>query len=495
MKGYLQESMKGYVKPKRHEYQERTDHAKMAITLDYNFVMSEFVGPANGLKEAELEELTPRLENVDQQIKAWRASGDIGFFDLPYHEETVKEIKGLVKQLKEWCRDVLVLGIGGSALGAHALQQALCHPSHNYFPIGKRQYHSRLFVADNIDPDSFYGRLDDLELKRTAVNVISKSGSTAETLAQFLFVYNLLQGRLGTDKARESIILTTDPEKGLLRRLAQTEGFASLSIPPNVGGRFSVLSAVGLFPAAMAGIDIKDLLAGARFMDQRLQTAAISENLAYRLAACYYLAFTRQGRSIQVLMPYAASLTGVADWFCQLWAESLGKKFALDGSLVHTGPTPVRAVGATDQHSQLQLFMEGPADKIITFLEVEKFNQSLTIPSCFPDIEGMNYLGGHTFAELLAAEKKTTAYHLQKAGRPNLTIRLPEINAFTIGQLMYLFEVTVVAMGGLLNINPFDQPGVEGSKQATYGLMGRHGYEAQREELENAPPLLDKYIV
>ena len=158
--------MKGYLKPKRHKYQERTDHAKMAITLDYNFVMSEFVGAANGLKEEELEELTPRLENVDQQIKDWRATGDIGFFDLPYNKETVKEIKKLAKQLKEWCRDVLVLGIGGSALGARALQQALCHPSHNYFPIGQRQYHSRLFVADNIDPDSFYGRLDDLELKR-----------------------------------------------------------------------------------------------------------------------------------------------------------------------------------------------------------------------------------------------------------------------------------------------------------------------------------------
>ncbi len=487
--------MQRYMKPGRHEPQEKRDHAKMAITLDYNFVMSEFVGEANGLQEAEIEELTPRLENLDQQIKDRRAHGDIGFFDLPYDAATVKEIKDLAKHLKEWCRDVLVLGIGGSALGARALQQALCHPAHNYFPVGRRQYHSRLFVADNIDPDNFYGRLDDLELKRTVVNVISKSGSTAETIAQFLFVYSLLQGRLGAAKAREIFVLTTDPKNGLLRRLAETEGFPSLSVPPNVGGRFSVFSAVGLFPAAMAGIDIEDLLAGARFMDQRLQTAPISQNLAYRLAACYYLAFSRQGRSIQVLMPYAASLTGVADWFCQLWAESLGKKFALDGSLVHTGPTPVRAVGATDQHSQLQLFMEGPADKIITFLEVEKFNQNLTIPSCYPEIEGINYLGGHTFAELLAAEKKATAYHLRKAGRPNLTIRLPEINAFTIGQLMYLFEVTVVAMGGLLNINPFDQPGVEGGKLATYGLMGRQGYEAQREELENAPPLLDKYII
>jgi glucose-6-phosphate isomerase len=480
--------------PRGHREEVR-EYAEKPITVDYNYMMSEFLGEGNGLKQGELEDLKPRLEKVDQRIKDWRASGEIGFFDLPYDKDIVKEIKELVKKCKEWCRDALVLGIGGSALGARALQQALCHPAHNYLPIGRRQYHSRLFVADNIDPDSFYGLLDDLELKRTLVNVISKSGSTAETMAQFLFVYNLFQGRLGTAKARESFVFTTDPEKGGLRRLAETEGFPSLTFPAKVGGRFAVLSAVGLFPAAMAGIDIGGLLAGARFMDQRLQAASVSDNMAYRLAACYYLAFRHKGRAIQVFMPYADSLTGVVDWLCQLWAESLGKKMTLDGSLVCTGPTPVRAVGTTDQHSQLQLFMEGPADKLITFLEVEKFNQRLPIPACFPEIEGMDYFGDKTLAELMAAEKKATAFHLMKAGRPNLTIKIPEINAFTIGQLLYLFEVTVVAMGGLWNINPFDQPGVEGSKETTFGLMGRQGYEAQGEELEKASPLLDNYIL
>ncbi len=479
----------------RGQHEESRDYGKTPITVDHNFVMAEFVGESNGLQEQELQELNPRLEKLDQQLKAWRASGDAGFFDLPYNEEIVKEIKELAKHFKEWCRDVLVLGIGGSALGARALQQALCHPAHNFFPIGRRQYHSRLFVADNIDPDYFYGRLDDLELRRTLVNVISKSGSTAETMAQFLFMYNFFQGRLGETHARESFIVTTDPDQGGLRRLAETQGFASLTIPPNVGGRFSVLSAVGLFPAAMAGIDIGGLLAGARFMDQLLQAAPISQNLAYRLAACYYLAFTRKGRSIQVFMPYAANLAGVGDWLCQLWAESLGKKLALDGSLVATGPTPVRAAGVTDQHSQLQLFLEGPPDKLITFLEVEKFTQRLPIPASFPEIEGLDYLRGHSFADLLAAEKKATAFNLMKAGRPNLTIKLPEINPFTIGQLMYLFEVTVVALAGLLNINPFDQPGVEGGKQSTDGLLGRPGYEAHKAEIDQAPPLLEKYML
>lgn len=480
--------------PRGHREEVR-EYAEKPITVDYNYTMSEFLGAATGLKHEEFEDLQPRLEQVDQQLKDWRASGEVGCFDLPYNTDLVKEVKDLVRKSKEWCRDVLVLGIGGSALGARALQQALCHPSHNYFPIGRRQYHSRLFVADNIDPDCFYGLLDDLELKRLLVNVISKSGSTPETMAQFLFVYKLLEGRLGKAHARESFVITTDSDKGGLRRLAELEGFPSLSVPANVGGRFSVLSAVGLFPAALAGIDIEGLLAGARFMDQRLQAAPVAANLAYRLAACYYLAFSQKGRAIQVFMPYAGSLTGLADWLCQLWAESLGKKMTLDGSLVCTGPTPLRAVGATDQHSQLQLFMEGPADKFITFLEVEKFKQSLPIPAAYPEIEGMDYLGGKTFAELLAAEKQATAFNLMKAGRPSLTIKIPEINAFTIGQLIYLFEVTVVAMGGLLKINPFDQPGVEGGKETTSSLMGRRGYEAQGEELEKAPPLLDKYLL
>ncbi len=253
--------------------EETIDYTEQPITLDYAFVMSDCLGPAHGLQEESFAELNPRLEELDRQIKAWRADGTMGFFDLPYDPVVVTEIKKVAKQLKEWCRDVLVLGVGGTAAGIRALQQALCHPSHNLFPVGRRQYHSRLFVADNIDPDSFYGLLDDLELKRLLVNVISKSGATPATLAKFLFVYNLLQGRLGEAKAKESFLLTTDPGQGALRRLATEAGLPSLAIPAAVPSQFSVFSAAALFPAAMAGIDIGGLLAGARFMDQRLQTS------------------------------------------------------------------------------------------------------------------------------------------------------------------------------------------------------------------------------
>jgi glucose-6-phosphate isomerase len=467
--------------------------ASQALTLDFNYCMSEFVGE-QGLKPSELENLGPRLAAAHQELAEARRSGNLAFMELPYQTAALANIRQVAKPLLEWCWEFVVLGIGGSALGAKALHQALCPPQYNRFPMARRHHRPALWVLDNVDPDNFYGMLDGLELRRTAFNVISKSGSTAETLAQFLFTYHLLQGRLGVAKARERFVVTTDPEKGNLRRLVDQEGFPSLSVPPQVGGRYSVLTAVGLLPAAMIGVDLEELLAGARFMDQRLQSPEYQNNLALSLAALFYL-FGLKARNILVIMPYATALQGMADWFCQLWAESLGKKLDLQGQEVWAGTTPVRAVGSTDQHSQLQLYMEGPQDKLITFLEVGKFHNRVEIPDLFPEMEGLHYLGGHSLNGLLQAEQKATAFNLRKAGRPNLLLQLPEINAFTIGQLIYLLEVVTVTAASLLGVNPLDQPGVEGGKQTTYGLMGRPGFEAQHQEIEEGPSKMEKYRI
>ena len=387
-------------------YQDSKWAGSQALSLDYNYAMAELLGP-QGLSEAELAGLSPGPEALEQALSAARSEGRLGFMELPYQAEVLKEIRKLAKPVLEWCWDFVVLGIGGSALGTRALQQALLHPQHNKLPMARKQHKPGLWVLDNIDPDFCFGILDGLDLRRTYFNVISKSGATAETLAQFQWIYQLLQGRLGADKARERLIITTDSEKGPLRRLAAAEGFVSLSVPANVGGRFSVLSAVGLLPAHLAGIDVEELLAGARFMDQRLQETHY--DLAYRLAAVYYLYAARKERPILVFMPYSSALAGLAEWFCQLWAESLGKNGA--------GSTPVRALGVTDQHSQLQLYMEGPQDKLITFLEVEKFKHQMEIPDLFPDQEEMHYLGGHSLGELLATERRATAFNLSE-GRP-----------------------------------------------------------------------------
>jgi glucose-6-phosphate isomerase len=487
--------IKGLPRMHRGHREEIPEYSQHPITLDYTFVMSEYLGPVHGLQKNAFVELNPRLEELDRLIKDWRAEGAMGFFDLPYDQQSVTEIKKLAKQFKEWCRDLLVLEVGTTAAGIKALRQALCHPSHNRFPVGRRQYHSRLFVSENIDPESFYGLLDDLELKRLAVNVISKSGETPATLAKFLFLYNLLQGRMDEAKARESFLFTTDPEQGSLRRLIAEKGFPSLSFPRSISSQFSILAAAGLFPAAMAGIDIAGLLAGARFMDQRLQSVPISQNPAYRLAACYYLALTQQGRSIQVIMPYTDRLTGLADWFCGLWAGSLRQASDPGEAVAGLGPIPLRAEGISDHYSLLPQVLHRPADKLVTFLEVAQFTQNLPISSGFQNIPDLNYLGGHTLTALLSAEKKAAALSLVKAGCPNLTIKIPEINAFTIGQLVYLCQYAIVSLAGLFKVDPSGEPEAAGIEATTCGLLGRSGYDRQRQEVENAAQVQNTYVV
>jgi len=473
-------------------YEDSAWTARMAVGLDFNYAMADFV-EQHGLTWEELAALEPRMAQVRQRLEEGRAQGRLAFLDLPYDQTLVREIQAVAKPLLEFLWEFVVLGIGGSALGARALHQALCHPQHNRLPLGRRQHKPSLWVLDNIDPDWLYGILDGLDLRRTGINVISKSGSTAETLAQFLFIHRMLKNRVGEDKLRERLIITTDLEKGPLRRLALKGGFRSLPVPPQVGGRFSVLSAVGLLPAHMVGINIRELLAGARFMDQRLKERDFLKNPALLLAALAYLFASAKQRPMLVIMPYASSLAGLAEWFCQLWAESLGKKHDLAGQVVETGSTPVRALGVTDQHSQLQLYMEGPHDKLICFLKVEKFQHDVPLPPLEMDLEELEYLEGRTLNELLAAEFEATAFNLMKAGRPSLTLTLPEINAFTIGQLIYLLEVATVAAGELFGVNPLDQPGVEGGKLTTFGLMGRPGFENYREEIRHYKPKLVKY--
>ncbi|MBU1740335.1 MAG: glucose-6-phosphate isomerase, partial [Proteobacteria bacterium] len=335
----------------------------------------------------------------------------------------------------------------------------------------------RLFVMDNVDPDTFAALLDLLRGREVAVNVISKSGGTAETMAQFMVVYHRLKRQLGPDKLRERLILTTDPSSGNLRRIAQEEGLTALDVPPAVGGRYSVLTPVGLLPAATVGIDIDALLSGAGAMARRCSKADPVANPAYALGAALHLADAALGRRVHVLMPYADGLRQFAAWYAQLWAESLGKRYDRSGREVNVGPTPVAALGATDQHSQLQLYMEGPLDKVVMFMFVESFRRKVAIPKVFRAIDGLSYLGGHDLGRLLQAEGFATRAALTQAGRMNLTITLPAVDAPSVGQALMLFEAATVFAGGLYAVNPLDQPGVELSKKLTYGLLGRPGFE------------------
>jgi glucose-6-phosphate isomerase len=368
--------------------------------------------------------------------------------------------------------DTLVLdGIGGSALGPLALQTAL------------RPKRRRLLVLDNVDPEGVRARLAALDPERTAVNVVTKSGSTAETMANLLILLDWMERRLGPRHLRRWSA-TTDPRKGDLLALARRLGIPTLQIPPNVGGRFSILTAVGLLPAAFLGLDVDGLLDGARAMRRHCWSAAPERNAGVLGAVLLHAMATRRGRNIQVMMPYADGLLHLADWYRQLWAESLGKRRDRKGRLAETGQTPVTSLGTTDQHSQVQLYMEGPQDKVITFLEVLASNGEVRIPRRHLDLDSLGYLGGRTLGELIAAEKRGTEVALTAAGRPNLTYLLPRISAHVLGQLVYLFEFQTALSGELYGIDAFDQPGVEAGKVAAYALMGRKGYERDAARLK-----------
>jgi glucose-6-phosphate isomerase len=256
-------------------------------------------------------------------------------------------------------------------------------------------------------------------------------------------------------------------------------------VPDGVGGRFSVLTPVGLLPAALLGIDVKGLLSGAAAMDARLKSEDLWKNPAYLGAAINHLSYL-DGRKISVMFSYSDQLYLLADWYRQLWAESLGKRHALDGTIAPVGPTPVKALGVTDQHSQVQLYKEGPDDKLYTFLKVESFPTTIPIPA--PQgaaAEAIGYLAGHTMNELFAAEEEATEVALWKAGRPVERITFPRVEASAVGEYFYFMEVQTLAAGALMRIDPLDQPGVEEGKKFAYGIMGRKGYEKKRQELES----------
>jgi len=260
--------------------------------------------------------------------------------------------------------------------------------------------------------------------------------------------------------------------------LADKEGILSFVVPSNVGGRFSVFSPVGLMSAAFTGINIEKLLSGAAEMDAKCSNDSLMKNPAALYAAIQYLFYWLK-RPMSVMMPYSNALYGISDWYRQLWAESLGKKINRRGEIINVGPTPIKALGATDQHSQVQLYIEGPQDKIVTFLSVEQFDKTVKIPTY-----DSHYLGGRSLNELLKAEEEATRMALTKENRPNLTVSLPKITPETIGQMIYMFELATAYAGELFDIDAFNQPGVELGKQLTYALMGRAGFEEKKAEIE-----------
>jgi len=456
--------------------------AELQIRFDYSNCLVDAVGRADGVSEQELDAVAKRTPELAKRLADQRAAGKLPYRDLPYKKAECDAILKSVAAKRGKFDNVVVLGIGGSALGTIAIASACMHPYYNLLADGERPG-PRLFVMDNVDPDQFAAMLHLVNIERSLFIVISKSGETAETMTQFLICRGLLQKALGKDYAK-NVVAITDQAKGFLRPIADQEGYETFPVPDGVGGRFSVLSAVGLLPLALCGVNITELLAGAAAMDKRCLTDELRSNPAFLAAAIQMILYER-GKPMSVMMPYSQALRDVADWYRQLWAESLGKIRTSGGRQEFVGPTPIKSLGVTDQHSQVQLYREGPNDKVFTLLGVDKFGKDLRIPTAFEKIEGVSYLGEHTMAELMDAERRATTFALTMSQRPNVTIMVPKVCEHTVGQLLYLLEVQTSFAGEMLGINPYDQPGVEAGKIATYALMGRKGYEEKRKEIES----------
>lgn len=462
------------------------------LVIDYRNATADAVG-SDGITERELDSLSALVQAEHERIAREHENGGQKWQDLPDNTALADEIVTFASEARKKYSDFILIGIGGSSLGAIATIQALTNPYRNWLPEDRRDG-PRIFVLDNPDPEKVAATLDTVDLEHTLVNVISKSGQTAETAANFLVVRDALIKAVGPEKARTQIIATTDPQTGLLRQLSDQEGYRTFPVPPGVDGRQTVLSAVGLIPAALAGIDIHQLLAGAAAMRARTQNDDIRENPAYLLAALSVLADTKHNKSILVTMPYADALFGLSDWFRQLWAESLGKKLSVDNEVVYAGQTPIKSLGAIDQHSQIQLYTEGPNDKLIQLIAVDKYRDRVSIPTPPASIPELSYFDGGELGELLDRERLATAWALTDAQRPNITITTPVIDAFAVGEFFYMLQLQTVMAGAMYHVNPFGQPGVEAGKNATYALMGRSGYEALKDELLATPEDPEKYV-
>ncbi|MEO1512722.1 MAG: glucose-6-phosphate isomerase, partial [Planctomycetota bacterium] len=415
------------------------------LTIDYTGCLSSKVGE-HGLDPGRLVPDGPLAQRAIQLTAAlestrgtgwerWRLLAQPGPGGM--RDAHVADVERIADSRRGRFENLVVLGIGGSGLGNIALQSALNPSTHNLMAAEQRRG-PRVFVLDNVDPANVGSVLALCPPEKTLYNVISKSGETAETAAQFMIVRDLIKTALG-DAAKDHVVAVTDPEKGTMRSICNAEGYDTLPVPDGVGGRFSALSPVGLFSAAMAGIDIGALLDGAHVMETRCRESTLANNPAATLATLLVQlgtgAYADDGRAKpnHVMMPYANGLYLMADWFRQLWAESLGKQHDRDGGLIFAGFTPIKALGATDQHSQVQLYREGPNDKVFVLLEVEDFGREVEIPAGL-GVDALRYLEGQPMSRLLNAEKRATEYALLESERPTMTIRFPKVDEHHVGQ-------------------------------------------------------------
>lgn len=433
--------------------------ALRCIQYDDANMLSEHVGRF-GAKKSEWDGMLTRLKKAKRAVLEMSRTRTQGFLDLPSSAPLRNVSRDAAERLKKKFTDLVVLGIGGSDLGARALHDALVRRK-----AASSKNLKLHFAGSSTDPDELHALIRTLDLKRTCVNVISKSGGTLETMVSFLVFRDLLIKRVGRRTFHKHIIATTDPQKGSLHDLSLQEGYEMLPVPNNVGGRFSVLSPVGLLPAVVSGIDIDALCEGARVFVKSFKDSDVSACASCRYAGLHVIGYEKRNLDTHVLMAYSNALSEFTTWVRQLVAESLGKRLNRKKKEIFTGPTPVAAIGPEDQHSQLQLYAEGPFNKLITFMEVGTFDHDLVTPDITVGDETIRAFGNKSFRTLIHTERAATAESLRRMKRPNGTITLNGLHERAMGEVIMMFEIAVALMGELMDVNAYDQPGVELSKQ------------------------------
>lgn len=444
------------------------------MIFDCNNVFDFQVGThgisANRIKEGEgfLSEIKKRVfSKINEDYYPLKLP-----FEIEKETDRVIEISAAIQKDFE---NFVVVGMGGSSLGNQMLHFAINGP---YYNENLNRTTPRMYFLDNVDPESTSSLLNNINIKKTIFNIITKSGTTGETILNLLIISDILKDKgLGYTK---HLVFTTDPEKGFLRELSKTLSVKTLSISPAVGGRYSALSTVGLLSAAVEGINIKDLIKGAIDEAKFIEEEAVTRVPALLFPFIQYLLYTEKGININTLFAYSDYLSYVGNWYNQLLAESIGKRFTQDGKEVFRGITPLALRGTTDQHSVLQLLLEGPFDKLVIFIAPEQYRSDFYIEGNIADDERVNYLKKKKYSRLIKSEYLATKASLKQNGRPNIGIELPIINEYELGKLIYMFEFSVIALGEMLEVNPINQPSVEIGKRYTYAMMGRKGYEKEK---------------
>jgi glucose-6-phosphate isomerase len=487
------------------------------IKFDFNNIFSESIGSQHGITAADLSAIKGAADKAQQHFSGLlkdsrnRINLSLEWTQLPYQgRQVLSGINSLAREIKKY-ENVIFLGIGGSYLGLKAAQDALFRPYYNEFPPLRKNKPRAYFEGNNLDPDTLTVLLKNLNPKKTFVVVISKSGETTETKAAFVVVEDWLKKSVGKNYGRQ-VVAITDPLSGSLRKKvnqAQAKdkrSFRSLPLLKGVGGRFSELN-MGLLHLAIMGVDVREVLAGAAAMAKRCNATDLFKNPALMYAVLHMVLYKNKGKAIAVMMPFSETLKSTADWYCQLLAESLGKKYARrievkaggieewsrdNGRIVNVGRTPVASRGTNDLHSIQQNNIEGKNDKVITFIRVEEFASDIKISGEKADI-----LSNKRFSALLNLAQEATEWALVRQSRPNCTIILPEVSPFYWGGLLFFFEMATALEGELLDINAFDQPGVEGYKNYIYYKLCKPGITKEiTDDIRNNPLVKhSRYII